>query len=411
MEETYAYKRIFKAEKFNKTKLSNAISDLRGRLKEFLLWQYLQKPSLDKDFLLKILQQQSFDGLAQKQLKNIATNLHNIRQPDLWFWEQLLRLAHEKYFNNHSEKIAFQTPQIEGIMTKLDDFYALAKLRYSCELYQRQQILNEPVSDIRFLEKILEQDFSKTSIAHQCYQAALPVIQQKAEAGYYLLKQLVLGHLEQLHLRDQHILVTYLTNFAAHKIRKGNRHFIREIFDIYQQGLQFEFFSVNGVFNDMHFGNILDVACSLQEYEWAEQFIKDWGGKLTDLHRAEIITFSNAFILYEKQEFSTALDLLRTTFKKNIFYIAKAKRLELVCLFELDYEDVFLLSMSRAFEQLLRCNGLISEALRKSLLNFNKFFRLLLSPHQNKTQLLEKLNQTEFIMYKQWLIAKILELK
>lgn len=412
LEERYAFNKIYPNQTFKKIKLSNAISDLRGRFKEFLLWKKLKEPSFETDFLLlKTLEHYNLETLAKKQFKKIETSLSNKIEPDIWAWMNKLRLAHENYFNLNIEKVDNQIPKIEDVMNQLDAFYGIAKLQYSCEILARKQILNEEITEIRFLQEIKKENWSQFSFLHTCYQSALQLIENGTDENYFLLKKQVIKNLISLKQRDRHVLITYLTNYAASKIREGNQNFAPELFDLYKQGIAFEAFIVDGYFHDMHFGNIVDFGCRFKQYKWSEQFIETWGPRLAENIRNEVITFSKAFIFYETKKYDLAFELLQNDFNKNLFYAVRAKWLELVCLYELDFSQTLIADKCKAFNKFIRRSNLINESLGKGMLNFIKIFLLLLEPNGKKEKLLESLEKVKYIAYKSWLVEKIEEKK
>lgn len=412
MEERLAFRKIFTGQNFVEKKIGNAISDLRARLIEYLYWKELEQNSLEKEILiLKILEKRGLDNLVKKQIKNV-TNISKKVPQNMWFWMNNLRLAHEKYYNLDLEKVAQESLKIEEVMKQLDNFSAIAKLKYSCEFFARTNIINESFKGIKYLDEVLT--FKKNKIPpilYQCYRAALFLNKNKKEKDYIFLKNLVFKHLDELDDRDKHILISYLTNYAANKIREGNQNFAEELFALYKQGIKHEAFIIDGYFNDMHFGNIIHAGCRLKEYKWSQKFINNWGICLKDDIREEVIVFNKAFILYEMKNYEKAYEFLRIEFKKNPFNAIKAKWLEIVCLFELEYSPNLIIDRCKAFRQFIRRNKFIVGSLEKGILNFIKFFLLLLEPNPDKSKLLHKIEEIKYISYKSWLLEKIDDIK
>lgn len=414
LDERLAYLKIFKGEKFNKPKLTNAISDLRRLLKEFLLWQYIthKKLTFEKEYLLlKILEKQRLDSLTRKQFKKIELLQKENSKLNTWFWMNNLRFEHERYFNPFLEKVGHQSAKIDEAMKSLDCFLGITKLKYSCELLARNQIIKDPQNPIKYLEEVLNQDWAEVSFLHNCYHKALLLIKNRTDVDYQNFKQLIFQNFKNLRQEDQHILLTYLINHAAFRIRQGIHEFAYEIFELYKIGVKYEAFIIAGSFNEDHFGNIVDVGCRLGHYEWSEQFVNKWGDFLESSYKNEIITFSKALILHGKKDYDKAISLLQNDFKKNMFYALKAKWLEIVCFYEKGEDVGFIIDRCNAFKQFLRRNNLIHEHLRKGALNFVRFFLMFLNPDLDKYDLLKKLESAEFIIYKSWLVNELANLK
>lgn len=411
LEERLAFRKIFTGQNFVEKKIGNAISDLRTRLIEYLYWKELEQNSLEKEILiLKILEKRGLDNLVKKQLKTV-TNVSEKVPQDMWFWMSNLRLAHEKYYNLDLEKVAHQSLKIEEVMKRLDNFTAIAKLKYSCEIFARNDIVNESFDKIAYLDEMLLSNEKDAPILYQCYKAALFLNKNKKEENYIILKELTFKHLKELDERDKHILISYITNFFAYKIRTGHQSFGQKLFDFYKEGIEFKAFMIDGFFHTMHFNNIVDIGCRLNQHVWSEEFIEKWGNSLSEEYKNGIISFSTAFIKYEQGDYQKALTLLENEFKKSIFYVIKTRWLELICYYELDMDYDKIDKKCKAFKQFIHRNKVLHDSLKKGVLSFIKIFDSLFSSNVDKDKLLKVLEETPFILYKSWLLSKIENLK
>lgn len=411
LEERLAYRRIFAGQPFIKLKIGNAISDLRARLIEYLYWKELEENSLEKEILiLKILEKRGLNNLVTKQLKTV-TNISKKMPQGMWLWMNNLRLAHEKYYNLNLEKVAHESLKIEDVMRQLDTFTGIAKLKYSCEFFARNDIVSESFDKIAYLDEMLSSEREDAPILHKCYKAALFLNKNKEEGDYLILKKLVFNNLDKIDDRDKHILISYITNFFAFKIRTGNQKFAPKLLSFYKEGIDCRAFLIGAVFHEMHFNNIVDLSCRLNKHEWAESFIKIWGKTLPEEYKNGIISFSTAFIKYEQGDYKKALALLENEFKKNAFYIIKSRWLELICYYELDVDYGIIDKKCKSFKQFVHRNKVLHDSLKKGVFYFIKIFDSLFSPNADKNRLLKILDETPFILYKSWLLSKIEKLK
>ncbi len=409
LEEREAFKKIFKRETFNKSKIQNALYDLNKYLKDFLILQHINNSPFEKASTLKrIFENLKLDKQAQEQHKKMNAVLSASNENEVWYWVKKLQVSHESYFTLNLEKVALANKRVGEIITDLDNFYALAKLKYACEVFSRIQVVNESHEEILHLDDILSRDWSVISTLHDLYQTALNLIKTREDIFYYKIKKTITSNLVKISLHEKQTLTTYLINHTAYHIKKGNHKFGRETFELYKYRVKNNSFIINGYFDSPHFVNIVDVAGALQEFKWIEYFINQYQENLKIDTRKTVLELSLAIFHFWKKDFHESLELLGEKFKKNIFFDIKSRLIRIACKFELEseYGTEHILSECNALDNYIRRNNLAPPSIKKATYTFVKILKNLLHFQPKKKEINLLLNNGEFIFYKTWLLQK-----
>lgn len=412
LEEEYAFSKIFKGETFSKTKIYGGVSDLRKQLNNFLILEHLKENDFEKNsLLLKIYEDLKIDNQVQRQLKLIERTLQQKKSQTSEFWINKLQVSHENYFNLHLEKIAKEKGKLETIIEDLDNFHALAKLKYACEIYSRTDVINEQHKEIKYLADILKQDWSKTSILHHLYHLAYQLIITRKEASYFQLKSQVIENIDALNQQDRYVLLTYLANHSAYCLRKGEQKFGKEVLDLFKYQIQHNLFIIKGHFDATVFSNIVDLAGGFGEHKWSKEFMEKWRVYLKDKDRDLVLNFCNGLYLFWKDEYNSALGIFCSDFKKNAGFNLKSRLLRLACKHgNKNINDIKVLEECAALKNYLYRESITNESTNNAALNFVKIIKQLVSFQPDKGKILRKLEGYEAIHYKSWLKKKINEL-
>ena len=356
--------------------------------------------------LKKIYENLKLDKQAQEQHKKMDAAIAESSENEVWFWVKKLQVSHESFFDLNAKKITLKGRKIRTVLSDLDNFYALAKMKYACEVYNRAQIINEPPEPIQHLNNILSKNWQSTSLSHYLYQICLQLIQTREDSYYYELKKIITEQKNNIN-QDFHILITYLINHTAYHIKKGNQAFGREAFELFKYKVEDNTLLVNGFFDINHFVNMVDLSSALGEFEWCEKFINQNQDKLKEGTRALVLEFCFAIFHFWKKDFDETLNLLNKNFRENIFFDIKARLIRLACKYELGENIEHILSECNATDIYARRNLTAHLSLRTATLSFINIFKKIISFQPNKERILIQLDEAKFILYKSWLIKKI----
>ena len=410
MKSEEVFYKIYGAKPFNGKLLLTQVSKLRAELKRFLIWNHQEDFSYESNFiLLKLYKKYGLKDEVEKQLAKMKKHNEEEKRKDLWYWQRKMRLAHEHYHYIATERINNSVVQIHEAMDSLDLFYAVAKLQYSSEYYNRENVFKQATPKIKFLEELNQTKWDNSFLLHHCYQLALSMIRERSESSFYALKKIVFEQSTDFHKNDRFALITYLLNHFSASIRQGNYSLVDQVFELYKYGIDDELFIVDGHFEYNHFENIINIACKLEAFEWVEQFFKRWKDTLNDDKREDVILLSESFIWFKKKEFDKIISVfsLHKNRFKSLYHRAKFYVLNIAASVETNIDAERIVYKCRALERNVRDDKLMSKAMEKALLNFSKLVRALSDYKPDKRKLENMMQEFGDLHFRFWLEEKI----
>ena len=398
-------------EPYNYRKLADSLSDLYLIFEDFLIWDELTNGVLpDKDFiLLEIFKKKHFEDLYQKKINQIEKRQASNKTVDIWNFFSRMKLNHYQYFYSDDAKFSKKENKISEAMDCLDLFFTAAKLRYSCELRSRENILQEN-HEIEFLDQVISLCQSKEKFDAEyfkIYSYTLKLINDQEHEDYLKLKQLFFKNIQIFQPKELMSILSYLINFSAMAIKKGNSEFINEAFQLYELGLEKWVFIENNYMPHTRFNNIINIACNLKKFDWANRFIERWQFYLEKKIRKSAIEIGNSRLYFEQGKHDLVIDKLSNVEFSNPFYSVRAKLLLIRSHCELRTEPRVILYMCNAFENYIRRSQRINPETKKGFINFAKAVKKIVTGKQKKETIRHYVESLEQVAYKDWLVQKI----
>ncbi|MBK6931391.1 MAG: hypothetical protein IPH12_11185 [Saprospirales bacterium] len=307
---------------------------------------------------------------------------------------------------------------IEEISQNLDLFYWIEKLKlYSSVLSQKRT--GNYTYELHFNEEIL-QYLQRTAVEEtpelaMYYYSFLTLFDEENEKHYFNLRRLLDAYGSVMPQREAIELFDSALHYCTGKLNKENQLFLREYFDLFEQGLNRGIFITNGELATWRFNNTVAVALRLGKLDWAETFIEKYRSFLPAETRENAYTFNLARVYRYQRKFDKVLALLRNLEYEDIGYNLISKTMLVNAYYELDEQDA-LESFMESFRVFLNRHKNIPQQRRKSYLNLLKYVRRLLRLAPNDKQSVARLKE-EVIREKanhvnhEWLLEKIAELE
>lgn len=403
-------RRVFKAGKASQKKLTDCLSDLYLLLIEYLLWEEGKKNSFEKDLMtIKILKKRKLDKASVKFLKRTQKKLDAEIVQDEWHYLRQLQLNHELFFINKPLIFSEETENLNYYINNLDLFFSISNLKLTAEAKNRNRILGnqEEIHLSMHDHPSALEGTSEKVILLKIYADIIKLIDAPSTLKYGEIKSSVLTNQEKLSKRDIKTLLTYLINYAALQIRNGDLSFFSEVLELSKAGIDH-----HALFEDDHipssrFINLIDVACHLKQFEWAEKFILDNNVYLEKSIRENALQISEARICFAKNEFSKVIRILSTLNSKNIYFELRARGLLLRSYIELQEDKEFILNFCNAFEQYLRRKDELGPSIIMGYQNLVKITRHIVSNKKSKEELLSIQQGMKELICKQWVEEQI----
>lgn len=307
--------------------------------------------------------------------------------------------------------------QLQNLVDNLDLYYLSKKLKYSCEIINRMNVLKVDY-DVKLLNNLLdyinENNIKETPPISTYFQVLKTLQEPENEKHYDKLKKLISTHINRFKKEEQYDLYGYLQNYCIKKINSGNNNYLKELFNNYASMLTNKVIIKNNLIAQFDFKNMVTVALRVGEFEWTKNFIENYQSYLPEEHRLNATTYNTARLAFYQKNYKICLhELLKVEFT-DIYYSLDSRALLLKTYYQLNnFESA--LSLINSFKIFLKRDKKISEYQNITYSNFLKIalqlvqFQLGYKRDINKVDL--KLKNTQQIADSTWLQEKVNELK
>lgn len=356
------------------------------------------------------------EPLYKSHLSRVRTLLQRWPDRSADYYYHAYRVDESAYQTSQSDLHRFKATNIDEILSQLDTFYILEKLRYYCEALSRKtftphQYKNHLIPDILALvEQGVFDHVPSISIYYQIVQTHLDPNEEK---HYFTLKEALqsFGH----QLAPSHMKSAYYAalNYCNRKINQGKLHFLSESFQMYVEVIDKAL-----IYNEQHqmshwtYKNVVVLALRLGEFDWASHFVEHYQGRIPEAFRKNAVTYNLAQIQFYQKDYEEVLSLLQEVEYEDVTYNLGAKTMLLATYYELGEWEA-LQALGDSFRVFIhRRKSTLTDARRNSYLNLIKFtLKLANIDHHSAafTRLLEQLNASKVIASEKWIREKVQE--
>jgi|JI10StandDraft_1071094.scaffolds.fasta_scaffold03292_6 hypothetical protein len=412
---------IYPNENYHDEKFRKHCSELLDLGEAFLAQQvYDENPVHQANYLLQAVHQKQIEklfnssqskaiSLAKKQLNKGSSHYYYLYEIE----KNLYKLNNLETTRVHKGTIS--KINLADIVNNLDYFYISEKLKYYCSLLSWNRILALD-SKLLFIHEIIEiarkdefKEIPPIAIYLKIYDT---FIDNDNINNYWELKKLIERHLDLFPIDEAKEIIESAINYNIRNLNKSI-DFQIELFELYKKSLEKEIIFVNDEISPWTFKNIITLTLRLKEFDWTEQFIKDYSERLNPLYKENSVNYNMALLYYHKKDFNKVIPLLQKVEYEELFYGLNSKAIMISTYFELDEIQV-LTSFLESFKNFLSRDKSLNQSRKLSYLNLVKFTKKLIDTNLNNEIKLEKLKNdilNENTVGKPWLLEKVEELR
>lgn len=406
-EKDIALKKIFKTT-VSKRNFNNLLSDLNLTLEEFLLWEQIKARKNDlavQQLKLNIWKER---GLKQSFYRDLEKIILQKRTDNTHIWTplELMQLIHDGYYQSDAKQYFVENNTLQDAMNYLDVFYATFKLKYTSELWGRNDIVQEE-NTVILLEEI-EQLYPKIKPEGLSFlELYYNLIQlKKTEDNQYFQKLIFyLKHFPFSDKKEQLTLLLYLANFGISRIKAGDQSNLQLIFDLYNFGLEEDIMVANKVFPPVPFKNIVALSFMLKKYDWVKQFIEKWSTSLPPALINSTYNLCKAGIFFEEQNFGQCLKTLRAL-SFNSFVEEIERRSLIIRSFYEEHDYTAVLDACQAYKKYLERNKNAGDNFTTAGMNLIKIMKKIIPPFDKEKRLLEIMDLYP-LQSRSWFVNKL----
>lgn len=398
----------------NEKKIGYMMSDIVEHCENYIRYQnHFEEDIEGYVHLLSTYNKWGTDKLFEQTLREARNTLakNPFRNAPYFFKEYLLQSEVNLFFDRQKKR-AYDA-SLQEAANFLDLFYISTKLKYSCELINRQKLV---VTDynLRLLKEISdhlsEHSYEEYPSITIYYQILMTFTDADSEQHFEELKRLLDEHTTKFPPDEARDMYAYAQNFAIRKINAGEKRYLREYFDLSKAALEKELLMVDGDLSPWTFKNLVIAALRVGEFNWAEQFIKNYKNRLNEKFRSNAYNYNQGALLFFKGQYGDALRLINQVEYTDIFYALDTRTMQIKIYYQLDEWDP-MQSAIEAFKVYLRRNKTLSENVKLLYNNFlkytDKLSRLTKRDKPKLTELKQKIEETKQIADLGWLQQKV----
>ena len=408
----FLFKKIFSGTPFDAAKTHHAANYLLRTTEDYLAWDAWWNDTLERQrYLLQACRQRGLDRHFDETLDKLERSTEQQPLRDADYYRLRYRLAFEAY--QHSLQIEGHSAagQLQPFSDLHDIAFVVEKLKNACGIYSHKRLINTEL-DLGLLPAVLEfvrarpAFLEHTAVAvyfHGYYALSEP----NEDAHFFALKKLLESAALKFPLAELRAVYLLAVNFCINRINLRQENYLREIFDLYQNGLESSVFIENGQISRFTYTNIALTAFRLHEFDWAHDFLQLYRDKLPETQRQGTFAFNLARYHCERGDYAQAMPLLLEMDFDDVLHNLIAKAMLAKMYWETKEIDA-LESLLASFTAYLRRKRQVSEQQRTAYQNFVRFMRRLqaLPPGKKAARgaLKEDIANTALVAEKDWLL-------
>ena len=419
LEKERVWEKIYPSKKYDDVRFRKLNSELLKLVEKFLAQQvYEVNPIRQAVHLMEAVSNKKLEKLHNSTLKTAhrLSKQQAYKPASYYFYQYEIEKKYYELteFDNKREARS----NIEEIAQNLDYFYFSEKLRIQISILSRQSLASYDynIEMIDEIESIIARNKYEGIASIEIYYQILLINKDfDNEEHYYKLKKLVSKYINQFPLTEAIIIGKYVLNYSIYKINKGISKFVREYFESYREYLEKNIiFEEREGLSPWEFKNTILSALRLGEFDWTENFIKNYSIKIPQEFRDNAVTYNTATLYFYQKKYDNVIRLLNQVEYEDLAYNLNSKLMLIAVYYETD-EIEPLYSLFESFRVYLNRNKKISQERKGRYLNLIKFTKKLTKIIPGDKKAIEKLNgeiaATQGIINLKWLKEKIAEIE
>lgn len=412
-----ANKAVFHDATKDLARLRHAMSELNNLLRDFFVWQEMQRESGQKELLL--LRAMRKRGLEKNfQLANREA-------------EKALQTPGQRAFDRHLTTFRMQMEAFEWnlrvsrdqpfsfaeLRSNLDAWYAGQLLHLACMEQSQQAIRShekreaEAPDSLEALLELLPGQPQTALPGVALYHLGQRMLAQPDDSAHMEAFRLLLGqHIDTVAQTEARDLLMLAINHGIRRINAGNREALRQTLEFYMLGLEKKLLhDERGVLSKYTYNNVLMSLLALQEWDRAAAFLERYRDELPAAERDNIYRYNLSIYRFRRGDYDGTLELLREVSFADPMYNLESRKMLLKIYFEQDAFDA-LDSLVENLLNWLRRHGELGYH-REMYRNLARFTRRLLRLAPGNTEerkrLEAKILDTPLVAERGWLLEKV----
>lgn len=206
-----------------------------------------------------------------------------------------------------------KTSNVQDLASAQDIALVIEKLRTGCILMSHETISKQTYdkgllnSVLTFLDGHAYLQIPAVAVYYHGYYALLG---EQADHHFQQLKTLLQQHGSHFSAAETHDLYLMAINYCIRRINLADERFYREIFELYQSGLEQGALLEDGTLSRWTYNNVTMTGLRLREYAWVKRFLYRYADYLSVDHREAAFHFNLSRYFYDTGDYPQAMQHL-----------------------------------------------------------------------------------------------------
>ncbi|MCI5057133.1 MAG: hypothetical protein MRY83_13555 [Flavobacteriales bacterium] len=393
-----------------------AMSRFYKSIEDFLAHVSLDKQNITKEQLI-LLELERYSnpaivGEKIKQLKKVFDKTSDNASIRFFAKIQLEEFAFDYYSRLQKPE---SITNLQNLTDYIDDHFLYLRLKYSCELITRENILAQKF-DLGAINDVLSYAKKKDNTGHisvHIYSNLVSLVKDQNEEDYRTIRKMIYDNLSEISPRDLRDMNVFLINYCIRMSNLGKSHYLKELFSLYKDLLEYGIIIEGSYLHLYDFKNIATVATLLKEFDWLVQFNEQYLPYIKHEFRESASAFNLARIAFYNQDYRKALNLLLHVQYADMYYELGGRSIILKIYYEMDDFQLFEANCN-SFKMFLSRTKSISDYQKKIHMNFIKWSVRLFKLKEKGKKISKKfqgqIEETNELADRTWIEEKVLEL-
>ena len=410
----FLHQELFKNTPIGSAKIHHTSNYLLRTVEDYFAWdEWLQEERSRQRYLLQACRKRGLDRYFKEKLEKLrfSSAQQPLRHAD--HYRFCYHLALEDY--QQSMQIGRNTvAQLQPLSDMHDLAFVAEKLKNACGLVSRQRVLRTDL-DMGMLPYVLDYIRSRPKLLEHpavavYFYGYLALSEPKEDAHFFALKDHLARSAEQFPVQELRDVYLLAINFCIHRINLREEAYLREVFELYKNGLVTGVFLDNGQISRFTYTNIALAGLRLREFDWVYAFLQNYREKLSEQQRQGAYAFNLARYYCERGDYAQAMPLLLEMDFDDVLHNLTAKAMLAKMYYETDASTA-LDSLLASLGAYLRRKRQVSEQQRAAYQNFIRLLRRLeTTPKHEKAAIVAlqaEVQETALVAEKDWLLRML----
>lgn len=388
----YLFSLIYPKEKFDPQQMHLISSLLYKTLEQFLAYNELHDNQVKvKIHLAAAYRKRRLEDHFERTIEEAQALHKKDKMQNAEHYETEYQIMLEEYGFQHST-LRMENYKLQEISTNMDLSFVARKLRQSCLLLSHQAVYKKEYdfglhdNIMEYVENRKEMQTPAVMTYYYCYK----VLKLKQEADFLIYKDMISQNSLLFSAKEAKDLFLFAQNFCIKKLNEEDVEYARIGLRLYQEMMDKNLLLENSIISRFAYRNIVSMGVLIKEFDWVEQFIKEYTPFLEVNYRESMPNLSLGRLHYERGELDKAMMLLQKADYTDLLLNLSAKTILMKIYYELDEFDLLSAHLA-AMKKFISNQNSLGEAYKTIYNNIVTFTKKMIEINFNDKKILAKL--------------------